>query len=73
MDRERKVEMMNFAIAAVVALVFLVLLTDGYNKGVQIRELEARTRKLENLFWEAMGELDRLDKELKAHIYENKI
>ena len=65
--------MMNFAIAAVVALVFLVLLTDGYNKGVQIRELEARTRKLENLFWEAMGELDRLDKELKAHIYENKI
>lgn len=65
--------MMNFVVAAIAALVFLTLLADGYNKGEQIRELEVRTRKLENLFWEAMGELDRLDNELKTHIYGNEI
>ena len=61
--------MLNFAIAAVVTLVFLVLLADSYRRGEQIRDLEARTRKLENLFWEAMGELDRLEMEIKNHIY----
>ncbi|MBQ9370752.1 MAG: hypothetical protein IJU03_01000 [Thermoguttaceae bacterium] len=65
--------MMNYAIVGFFAIVFLMIFVDWYKKRERIIELERRIEKLENLFWEFLGELERMDNELKNHIYGKEI
>lgn len=63
----------SIGVLAVATIMFIFVFWEEAARCRKARELEKKISNLEGLFWEAMGELDRLDKELKAHIYENKI